>query len=204
MLGSGMERWSPADARRLSRTDRVMSADVRASAVVLDTLAARLPGALLNITDNLAGQPRAGGGGVAGGGVSDPTGGAAVAPDLAAVDRRQVSLHAKALARHTAALAEITERWRNPSPPRDTPRGGTPPPLGTPLCRSCSRTRGPAGTPREVRACVTNTTCGGVLPAPMALCTWCYRFTLDEGTTPTADQVEHHHQGRRVQRKVKQ
>lgn len=63
-----------------------------------------------------------------------------------------------------------------------------------PLCQHCTEHRRPGNTEPVHR---TGTVAGN-LPAPMALCRWCYDFVGRTGDLPTVRQVKAHDDGIRV------
>jgi len=128
--------------------------------------------------------------------VADPTGETAINPDRVAHDRRQVQRHITALEQHAQALADILAGYQ-PRPPTDIERVASAQ-LGEPGCQSCARTKGATGLPRYEPVKVRATRVKGRLVQPMALCSWCYAYTLKVHRLPTTTEIAAHHQGRRI------
>lgn len=130
-------------------------------------------------------------------GPSDPTGEVAIAPDPAHRDRRQLDRHIANAARELHLAEQILDR-SEARPASSADRLGTPNKRG---CASCARLPGPAeGTSRWEPISHPQTDVKGNLAVPMALCAWCYRWTLDTGRLPSRDELVAHHDGAYVKR----
>lgn len=127
---------------------------------------------------------------------NDPTGETALRPDRAARDRTQLDRHVRALHRHAEAIVAVLDSYEL-RPPTKAERRGTAQ-AGQLGCQSCARTKGADDQPRYEPHAVRSTNAKGVLDRPMAMCTWCYRFTMRMGRLPSTREITAHHRGQRV------
>lgn len=146
------------------------------------------------------GQPRAtryDGDKITASGTSDPTARAALQNDQAANDlaRFDHAIHAARIALTNAA--NILRNW-TPRHASDIERQRMAD-TNEPHCESCARTEAAKGIPRwEPPLTNERTTVAQTLSEPAWLCRWCYDHTARTGTRPTVEELEQHHEGRRV------
>jgi hypothetical protein len=152
------------------------------------------------MTDARNGQPRAArydGDKVTASGTSDPTANAALQPDPAATDLARLDACLDVARRSLIRAADILRQW-TPRHPTDLERHRMAT-TNEPHCESCARTEAAKGVPRwEPPLTVERTTVAGTLNEPQWLCRWCYDHTTRTGVRPTVDELEQHHEGRRV------
>lgn len=157
-------------------------------------------GVLSRIHDAQNGQPRAArydGDKIIASGTSDPTARAALQPDPAAYDLARFDKAIKAAALELTNAANILRQWTPRQPTNlERHRNAT---TNEPHCESCARTEAAKGIPRwEPPLTTERTTVAGTLTEPQWLCRWCYDHTTRTGLRPTVEELEQHHEGRRV------
>lgn len=126
--------------------------------------------------------------------VSDPTGEAAVTPDPAAADHRQLArsvetIHSEArklyglMAKYQSRRALPSEKMATNANKKDG-------------CSSCARLKHRDGEPRWEPTHRTTDVNGKHLD----LCLWCYKWFRSQGVLPSTAELDRHHQGHRVRR----
>lgn len=187
--------------RRLAQVAHATADDLSELCAAIDH------GLLARIVDAQAGppagrfdrsSPRGGGAG------SDPTGDAALRRvDATAVHRAELG---RCLLRARAAIGrarQLADRYPEARAAGVGERAELARANGRyePGCGSCARLHVAPGVarwePRDSRY-AGPTTVAGRLAEPMVLCVWCHDRTAQWGRLPTVDELEAHHEGRRV------
>jgi hypothetical protein len=125
-----------------------------------------------------------GDGGVDGGDRPDPTGSAATSKP----PRDEVHDNVKAAAKHLAAAVKELQHFTSRL---DLLEHRAVAPETEPACATCARAEhwSPVHRSSDV---------GGRLPQPRPLCRWCHDFVRNMDRLPTSEEVQAHHEGRRV------
>ena len=152
------------------------------------------------IKDAMNGQPRAANydtDRVAGHTSSDPTATAALTPDPAAIDLRQLQ-HQMTQARRVLEHAITILHTYTPRPPTEHERQRMAT-ANEPHCESCARVEVAKGIPRwEPPLTQEKTTVTDLLGEPAWLCRWCWEHVSMTGHKPSTDELEQHHSGQRI------
>jgi hypothetical protein len=155
---------------------------------------------ITRMTDARNGQPRAARydtDKVTASGTSDPTARAALQPDPAATDLARFDAALELSRTALTRAADILRQW-TPRHPTDLERHRMAT-TNEPHCESCARTEAAKGIPRwEPPLTTERTTVAGSLTEPAWLCRWCYDHAARTGLRPTVQELEQHHEGRRV------
>lgn len=152
------------------------------------------------IRDAMNGQPKAANydtDRVSGHTSSDPTATAALTPDPAANDYRQLQ-HQMAQARRALEHAITILHTYTPRPPTEHERQRMAT-VNEPHCESCARVEVAKGIPRwELPFTQEKTTVTGLLAEPAWLCRWCWDHVSMTGCKPSTDELDQHHSGQRI------
>jgi len=191
--------WLGVDSRRpLSGKDQAMVTRLVEALMEADRLALELPAVLHLMRDHQAGQPRAQSltPSTAGGdwvdddverptGHHDPTGDAAVRPDRAVSDQRQLHRHVEAAISHIDAAIAVANGY----PTQAVEPADVEPTPGSELCKSCWKDR---------KYCQPVTLRPDGVPYHSGLCRWCGEARKSIGADPPTWMLERRHRGERI------